>query len=1545
MSLEYERLISLLEFTQQSAKLKSSPVSNIGQHKGFSFYEHQMQGMLGVHLNTEDELWLSVERLHETRPPELKNAALQPWIEMTQGVEFEPRLKNSTSLASLSIDAPVEVNFSKKLDYLVAKAQWQQLAAGNSQSIALENIDPNQSVLLEDFQQSELVKSQFKLYLDNRWKPWAEEEKRRRKTIRLYAELFTLKQQLEGGIVEAQIELVWGIGLGIWSSNGTSVSYPLLSQLVEVSLNPVTAAIEVRPRMIAPRLEMDWYAATDNPGIAEVERTGKEFFAKPDFSFSPFDRLSFEPLLRTAVTHLDPSGVYWPNEISAEERNLPKAGEALKVTDTWVVFVRPRSNSIFLQDLESLKKAIERSESDGTLPDAVAAIVTDPSTVNDEIVLPSFRGISMGDSSSDATGGSGKADDLFFPMPFNDEQVKIVQLLEVFDGVVVQGPPGTGKTHTIANVICHYLANGKRVLVTSMKAPALAVLHEKLPDEIKPLAIPLLSSEQAGMRQFEASIKRIASEIQGLDRSAYQRDIKYLEESIDGLHARLAKIGFEVSQWAKKNLECINLDGDLVEPQDAAREVVEHVGQFEWFPDEICVEANFQPQFADADVVNLREARRMLGIDIKYLGCRLPQLAEFPNTQILLQVHQDLSHFTQLSQEIESGQVPHIVSSNQETLVEAQTLLLLVEKIDAQSKQIAQANRSWTPRLFKQILHKETADLFAILEKLGSELNECDRERKEFLMRPVNAPLGIEIDQELMEAIDNLAQGKSPFGLSGLFGKADKKSSLKQISVLGNSLDLKTVDADAWQYVQGYLLLQKRLRGLVIRWNTLAAELQLDLLSGIDPEKALIAIQHYLVYQQVKNLVVLEADARGRAARLFPSWKTPVNLVQDTKGLEELGRALQHHLTRYRLANVWVVKEECQKTLDKCSGEIVQDIRDFLASKLGNPMVKDAQMQAEWSALMAELVRVQGLTQSLNLVAEVTGRIEASGALEYARLLRQPLESTVDTWLPDNWRQVWRLKRLATHLAAIDAHDDLKRLSKLRTGLESELAKTYQDVVVKRTWLKLAENANPSIRAALQAYLNAIMKIGKGTGKKAGIHRQAAKSAASYANSAIPCWIMPHYRVSETLPPELGCFDLVIVDEASQSDLTALPALLRAKKVLIVGDDKQVSPEGIGFAVDQVQALIQRFLKNQVPIYRDQMDPARSIYDLYKVVFARSGVMLKEHFRCVSPIIEYSKREFYNHELQPLRIPKSSERLDPPLVDILVEDGYRKSDTNLAEARFIVDEIKSIVSNPKTADRSIGVVSLLGDEQALKIWDMLTEDEDIGPEKIEQHRITCGNPRVFQGKERDIMFLTMIVDSTQCTALSGAMYEQRFNVAASRARDRMYLVRSVEKEHLSQADKLRRGLIQHFSSPYAQDENRVVDLRKLCESPFEHEVYDELIKRGYRVVPQVKVGSYRIDMVVEGHNDLRLAVECDGDRYHGPDKWADDMQRQRILERAGWVFWRCFASSFVRRRGDMVADLLRTLGERGIEPIGSENASRSVHAELRHFSAAKIISI
>ncbi len=277
-----------------------------------------------------------------------------------------------------------------------------------------------------------------------------------------------------------------------------------------------------------------------------------------------------------------------------------------------------------------------------------------------------------------------------------------------------------------------------------------------------------------------------------------------------------------------------------------------------------------------------------------------------------------------------------------------------------------------------------------------------------------------------------------------------------------------------------------------------------------------------------------------------------------------------------------------------------------------------------------------------------------------------------------------------------------------------------------------------------------------------------------------------------------------------------------------VGRRQQKLPEGVGLEEEKIRSLMDRFLGNQVPLYRQQMSPDRSIYDLYKVVFANSTVMLKEHFRCVAPIIEFSKREFYNHELKPLRVPRASERVDPPLIDVVVEDGVRRGNVNQAEARFIVEEIKALVADPKMESRSIGVVSLLAADQAQEIWKQLTEQ--IGPEVMQRHRVTCGDARTFQGKERDIMFLSMVAapNEGRPAPLSRDTFAQRYNVAASRARDRMYLVRSVEADHLSEADWLRRGLIRHFAEPFTLDETHTGDLRKLCESPFEREMFDEL---------------------------------------------------------------------------------------------------------------------
>jgi AAA domain len=242
--------------------------------------------------------------------------------------------------------------------------------------------------------------------------------------------------------------------------------------------------------------------------------------------------------------------------------------------------------------------------------------------------------------------------------------------------------------------------------------------------------------------------------------------------------------------------------------------------------------------------------------------------------------------------------------------------------------------------------------------------------------------------------------------------------------------------------------------------------------------------------------------------------------------------------------------------------------------------------------------------------------------------------------------------------------------------------------------------------------------------------------------------------------------------------------------------------------------------------------PGSSLYDLAKVMFPDKLVILREHFRCVEPIIRFSMN-FYPEALVPLRVPAAYEKLDPPLVDIYVADGRRTGDKqNRREAEVIVEEIRKIVDDPALAGievsgrcRTIGVVSLIGAKQAALINHMLLEE--LGEDIIRRHRIACGDSATFQGNERDIIFLSMIADSSSKQAQTATQFEQRFNVALSRARDRLVLVRSVHEEELK-PDDLKARVIRHFRDPMAGAAAPQGDLETMCESEFERNVFRRL---------------------------------------------------------------------------------------------------------------------
>ncbi|WP_240500008.1 AAA domain-containing protein [Sphingomonas montana] len=1496
MPIQNERLLALIDYVEATERDRMAIVTDVADYRGLRADGADVARMPGVRVDArtdDDPVWLSVDRLarHAPSPPAEPELAL--WIDQPDDVDTRPTLHAARPAAAL------------RKAGLVATAD---LPAGNA------------LVPLVDYPHRERLVARLADHIRETWTGWALEEKPRRRAIAFYNALFGLRQALDGGGT-APVELVWGIGPARWAHPAGRLHHPLLSVAMDLTIDPVTHAILLRPRSATPPgIESDPLDALELPGVDQWRRTTQATLdalaADEDRDgLNPFDPDGFAPILRHATALFDADGLYLPER----DGMTPPAPTVLTVGGGWMLFERTRRATMLMDDLRAFRTLVANPDDPADIPPAVRALLTDPDTALPAAARPIYRGVSTvpGVTSSDGSG-----DDLFFPKPFNREQVEVIQQLATRPGVVVQGPPGTGKTHSIANIVSHYLALGKRVLVTSQKAPALKVLRAQLPAAVRPLAVSLLESDRDGLRQFQESVDIIAERLQRIRPAENAAQVAAIDATIDRLHRGLAQVDAQVADIGRAATAAVTIDGATIDPATAAREQMADRALAAWLPDPIDVIRSHEAGYDDADIVALRTARKAVGARLDALGLVLP--TALPDDDALLALHDALAHAEAIRRS-----TPTVAAlapdATPERLADAARDLVRLADL---RRDIADGPHGWTATVLADLRRGHASDGLVALEGLVDDIDHAVAEARHFLTRPVDLPDGALDDAPLRDRVTALAQGHEPGFLTGLFARA-LGVRVAAIRLVGHP----PAGPSDWAEVDRHLAACDAVLRLRAAWNNAAAHSPLEPVAATGLGVAEPMRRQLARIALLRTLVDQERRIDPELRALVPGWRGSV--IRDDAATSAIAATLDRHRQRLRLLTVQARHQALRAMLAPVGGTLGDGLR-AAAERVGNPDADADMLRADWRALLAERDALAALGAHYAAIARVTDLIAESGATIWAdRLRSDPVTGVDDPLTPGDWRHRWRLRRIATWLTRIDRHGALAQAGQRRTELEGQLRRAYAESIELRSWGRLAEQASDQVRAALASYAQAMRRIGRGTGIKAGRYRHDARIAADRAKAALPCWIMPHYRVSESLPAELGLFDLVIVDEASQSTVAALPALLRAKQVLIVGDDRQVTPDAGFRAEARMNELAQRHLAGQVPDYRAVLREEKSLYDLGTVVFAGGAIMLKEHFRCVAPIIEYSKAQFYSHQLVPLRLPSASQRLDPPLIDILVEDGVRRGKTNPAEVDCIVEEIGRIVADPAMAGRSIGVTTLLGHEQAAALFAAI--ERTHGVDIMLAHDIRIGEPSAFQGDERDIMFVSMVADRGS-SALSGAAYDQRFNVAASRARDRMILVRSVEPEDLKPADQLRRALIDHFRAPFVADPAVTEAARDRCESGFEREMFDLIVQRGYRVDTQVRVGAARIDMVVEGADDRRLAIECDGDMWHGADRWPDDMARQRMLERAGWAVWRCFASRFVRDRDAAMADLVATLTARDIHPVAhGQDRPATRHTEHRRW--------
>ncbi len=1496
-------LVDLLDYIEQVVRLDERVALRLADYRlpdgtAMAIRSDEVAGLPGIETDVgegEAAAWLAVDRLAR-RPPPPPPEALVAWLSAIDDPEAPPDaapeiLRGVTAAERAAL---IAADRAAEEDFAPVPARDGSEGHGDY-DLRLRFADqPGLAAALDAWRADP-------------WAVWASVERLRRRSAVVYGQLFKLRQILDLGGGEGAVEAVWGIGTVRWRRDDRSIERPLIECAVEIELDD-DGRLTVRPTGAEPRVDLKPYEALGGEGLGQLETAARAHFARieAEDGLSPFRPDTFEPLLKLAAARLAPDGSYRPDAGPGDA-----AGDGPAVGGDWVLYARPRSQHVLLDDIARFRTAAQG----GSPVDGLAArLVTPPSETprGEWAALGGRLGEVPPELATDATGEPGFGD-VFFPKPFNDDQVAIVRRLDAAEGVVVQGPPGTGKTHTIANIICHAMALGQRVLVVSRGEAALSVLRDQLPEKVRPLTIAILSSERQGLRQVEGAIREIQAVVEESRPEIRLAAIRRCEAEIVKVRARLAAIDAEVDGAAALQGVPIGPAGEL--PADLARAVAAGRRDRAWFTDAPARYAAEAGLDASA-LARLGEARAAAGAMLDHVDADLPAPGDLPGADELAAWHDALLGADRLAAAAAGGPAHalHVVPEAAEAAGHAADVLR-----DLAARAEALAPQAWLAPLVRALLRGEASAWTTLLQGCCDAWREVEAERGRLAEAAVDLPAGIEDDAEAREAVARAARGERPWPRLSL-GHAPAKDRVAAIRVRGG---VPGRAAEDWRAVADALRLATDRAALTARWRHLAAES--GLAAGLDPGGPGPAAQ----VLSLAGAATAGFAALGPAARHLPAVGS---LASDPASARGLAAQLDAAAGSARLVAVGAAVAAVAARFtgaDRTS----TTARQILDQLVGRPDLEGDRLAGLWRALLARVGEVEARGGALAAVRRSAAEIAAAGAPAWAERLRTDPDPAA---LPECWREAWDGAVAERRLAGIDRREALSALARERDAADRRGRKLFVELVRERAFLALERRLSPRVKSALVEYVRALGRLGKGTGKGAGRHRRVARDAMAHCYDAVPCWIMPTWRVAEQLPSDMAAFDIVVLDEASQSDVTELPALLRGRKILVVGDDRQVSPTPPFVSQVRIAQLRHRYLR-RLP-YAALLEPGESLYDLMRAVFPDSRLMLKEHFRCVEPIIRFSMG-FYPETLIPLRVPAAAERLDPPLVDIHVphgaRDGARK--INRAEADVIVDEVAALVESPAGAGRSVGVISLIGAEQAELVRVLLTER--IGEEAMQRHRVLCSNSAGFQGNERDVVFLSMVADRARRQSLTSLPYEQRFNVAASRARDRLVLVRSVTRDDLA-PDDLKSRLIAHFDHPMPAAAAPGADLAARCESGFERDVLARLLARGYRVEPQVGSEGFRIDLVVEDLQGRRLAVECDGDGFHGPDRWRDDMRRQRILERVGWRFWRCFASSFYRDPEGVMADLADALEREGIAPVVGAAGRVAVARIVEHRVAA-----
>lgn len=1495
---EQDKVISLYQFIQELNKLKQKAV-----------------------LNVKDYPWFfALSRLHD----DPDNISFQ----------YRDRVENEEQDISATILSVHKPEFTKCPEPAPSFSDWLEPGWNDYRQVAvvkntLISIEKNKSSK-DLFNEEEPEESEPEHFEDNEdrvkefesWQAertnWAEKQRITAQTRDLFSDLYRLYFELQKESETQEIIVANGM---LYDSNNPNIRHPILTHRVKLDYDPDKNIASIEDTDAQSELYTVVFQIMNDINLSAINKLNADLQAN---DYHPLDRNDTPGFLKVLVHQLSSESIFSDDSIPD---NWKSEGRLLLSIEPCFI-VRKRLDGT----LKAIEQIIENVQDTGEIPAPICDIVSGgtievPEDISEETIEEQLAAV------------GGESVDILLSKEANKEQLEIARRIERYNAVLVQGPPGTGKTHTIANLMGHFLAQGKSVLVTSHTKKALSVLKEKVAPGLQDLCVSILDDSNVDM---ERSVDGITDYMSRTTSFELKNEMDTLAVERRDIINQLARVRRNIFSIIRQECNSIVLNGEDLSPSKAAAFVCEYADELSYIPGNVRLRTPLPLSFEQLKDL-YRSNEGISANDEEELSCGIPAPTEILSP----------ADFEQTWSALQTAK--RVISSVEQKKNWRADITNGGNKIDLCGEfgklTFSISNKETLQNLINYISEFGQVEQWMKCAAVDGKNGGAYRQRWTMLIEQINETCKfaesvvteqfgrkIEISADLDDALKSVCEK-----IRGILVKSGKLSKITLIfnKDIDSAMTKIRIDDHPIQSVEECDIILHCIELSAMRkkcslyWNELLGPNELPEFFALDPKKPeLIAanmlpkIERYLDWyaNDYKKLVELMYDVGLSADVLFMKNALDSELITTGKILDSVEHVIPSICDIYDAA---IKIHEKTAVLNSQKQILISGQRtNSKICRLVYQMMDagDTIGYAEAYAALKKLFDKHDLQKKRGELLNVLEPF----APQWAEAIRTRNGIHGQSVVPETIENAWKWKQLSGIVAEITAQP-FEELQNESLRLSKEYRDTTAKYAEKCGWYYLLRRTEADIdmKQALQGWKQTVKRIGKGTGKSAPALKAKARELMTKCQSAVPAWIMPINRALDSLNPKSNKFDIIIIDEASQSDISSLAILYMGKKLIIVGDDKQVSPMAIGVEIDKINALEQLYIKDKIP-NSHLYNAKTSIYDIAATTF--QPLMLREHFRCVPEIIGFSNMLSYDYKIKPLRDPSNSVLL-PAVVNYRVSDGHREGKTNPNEARSIVALMQACIDQPEYAGKSMGVISLLGDEQVKVIQQLI--EQKIDPKEVIHRRILCGNSANFQGDERDVIFLSLVDSGDDNGPIHmqnfgpDDSFRKRYNVAVSRARDQLWVVDSLDPASDLKPGDIRKTLIDYSIDPLAV-EMRKAEIEKRAESPFEEGVAKALTDRGYHLVQQWKVGAYRLDMVAV-YGKKTVAIECDGERWHsGEAKVREDMERQTILERLGWRFIRIRGSEYYRNTKGTIDRVVQELSSFSIEP--EENSTTTTES-------------